>query len=177
MKRINFLFILIILGLFTSCSDKDSLCHQEQGIQALEAGLIESVTKQSDFLTSTYGLTDVETQLKNLFNEDKIQIKSIDLMNTTVIDSMLVCTCSARLTFADDSKFLEAIAPKVTEAKSSGDKYSKAYLKNEHLITYSDKGYYSFFYSVFETDDNLSASENDYKVGSLLIDYLAINQP
>lgn len=177
MKLINFLFIPIFLVFITSCSDSNSLCHQEQGIQALEASLIESVVNQSDFLAREYGLTDVEAQLKKLFNENKIQVTNIDLMNTTVIDSKLVCSCSTELSFADDSMFLKAIAPRVTEAKSSGDKYSKIYLKNKHLIKYSDKGHYSFFYSVFKTDDNLSASVNDYKVGSLLIDYLATKKP
>lgn len=169
-------FICLSLILFTSCTDKDSLCHQQKSIEALKASLTESVVQQSDFLTREYGLKNIEGELEGLFTEDKIQITKISVMETTVLDSMLVCTCSARISFEEEEDFLSFIGPKVSEAKSSGDKYSNTYLKNKHLIEYDDKGYFPFFYSVTETDDNLSATPNDYKLGSLLIDYLRSNQ-
>ncbi len=97
-------------------------------------------------------------------------------MQNTVLDSMLVCTCSARITFKEQDEFLSFIAPKVSEAEASGDKYSRVYLKNQHLMEYSDKGYFPFFFSVFETRENVSASTNDFKVGSLLIGFLRFKQ-
>jgi hypothetical protein len=165
-------FIYLFVVLFSSCSNKDSLCHKEESIEALKLSLTESVVEQSEFLTREYGPQNVEAELEDLFKEGKIQISSIDAMHTKVIDSMLVCTCSARITFKEEEEFLNFIAPKISEAESSDDKYSRLYLKNKHLIEYRNKGYFPFFFSVFETRENLSASANDYKVGSLLIEYL-----
>lgn len=176
MKAPAVIFACLSVVLFSSCSHKDSLCHQEESIEALKASLRESVVEQSDFLIREYGLQNIENELEGLFTEDKIQITKISVMETTVLDSMLVCTCSARISFEEEEDFLSFIGPKVSEAKSSGDKYSNTYLKNKHLIEYDDKGYFPFFYSVTETDDNLSATPNDYKLGSLLIDYLRSNQ-
>ncbi len=170
------IFICLLVVLFSSCSDRDSLCHQEESIEALKLSLTESVVEQSEFLTREYGLKNIEEELERLLKEDKIRITSINTMNTQALDSMLVCNCNAEISFEEEDEFLSFIAPKVSEAKSSDDKYSKVYLKNKHLVEYHDKDYFPFFFSIFETRENLSASANDYKVGSLLIEYLRFNQ-
>lgn len=176
MKATAVIIVCLFVVLFLSCSDKDSLCHQEESIEALKASLTESVVQQSDFLAREYGLENIEDKLESLFTEDKIQISSIDAMQTKVVDSMLVFTCSAKIAFKEQDEFLSFIAPKVSEAESSDDKYSRLYLKNKHLMEYRNKGYFPFFYSVYETKEKLSATANDFKVGSLLIEYMRANQ-
>ena len=56
MKLINFLFIIIFIGLLSSCLDKDNLCLQEQGIEAIKSVLIDSVTEDSVFIARKYGI-------------------------------------------------------------------------------------------------------------------------
>ncbi len=70
MKVPAVIFACLSVVLFSSCSDKDSLCHQEESIEVLKASLTESVVEQSDFLIREYGIQNIEDELEGLFTED-----------------------------------------------------------------------------------------------------------
>ncbi|EKB51117.1 hypothetical protein B879_00168 [Cecembia lonarensis LW9] len=170
--NIKNIIIVLIFSLFSSCSNKDTLCHNEQSKAALQESIIESIKEQA-IIIDKQDISQLELQLRDLFRESNIQLNHVSLISEDMdADSNTTCTCGTRMSFADEGAFLKAVGPKVSALKEKNDKYSNEYLKNKHLMEYYEKQYYPFFFTVIETKEGISASPHDYKVASLLLDYL-----
>lgn len=170
--NIKNIIVFLIFSLLFSCSNKDTLCHNEQSIAALQESIIESIKEQA-FIIDKRDISHLELQLRDLFRENSIQLSHVSLISEHLdADSNTTCTCGTRMSFADEAAFLKAVGPKVSALKDKNDKYSNDYLKNKHLMEYYEKQHYPFFFTVIETKEGIYASPLDYKVASLLLDYL-----
>lgn len=175
MKAIKLIFILVI-SLFISCEKKDTICHEENTKEALKLELIESVNKQSKYIAEKYGIKNVERKMQNLFNSEILLENVYFHGNVSKNDSEQVCTCGIKLSFSNNDQFINYIGPVVLKQMKNNDKYSSEYLKEEHLIKFYTNKEYNFFFSVVKNESNVTAYPIDYKVVSLLIDYLEFSQ-
>ena len=176
MRKIPF-FTFMILIFFTSCEKKKTVCNEEATIQSIKANLIQTVKDQSKYISEEYEIENVEKIADDIFNEHLVISDPYlqgDILQSDEFTEL--CTCGANITFNNNDEFIQHIKPIAESLDEIDDNYSSQYLRDEHLLKFYNNKKYIFFMALAKNDTVIKTSPIDYKVGSLLIDYLVFTQ-
>lgn len=176
MRKIQLLTFMILV-FASSCGKKKTVCNEKTTIQAIKTSLIQIVKDQSKYITEEYGIENVEKIADEIFNENLI-ISDLYLQGDILQSDEYIelCTCGSNITFRNNDEFIEHIKPLAENLDEIDDKYSSQYLRDEHLLKFYKNKKYSFFVVLEKNDTVIKISPIDYKVESLLIDYLLFTQ-